>query len=347
MPPPRPSKRSETPLRVPVERAIEHCRVFVDGVMQRGEYRPAEAVRMAREQGGYVWLGLHEPDERQMLGVAEEFGIHELIVEDAVTAHQRPKVERYDDQIFFVVRSVEYNDDDTVRDSRDVIETLGEVQMLVGPDFIITVRHDSTLPGINRIDRDQELARLGPSALSYLVADYLVEQYVRIVGLLEHEVDTLEEEVFTPGVDINVDKIYMFKREVLEMRHATDPLAPALNLLIKDHKDLIPKQIRSYFRDVLDNELHVRDQIAGFDERLTSLIDASVAKVTMQQNRDMRTISAFVGMAAVPTLIAGIYGMNFEVMPELQWEYGYYVVLTIIVVVIAVLWWLFRRNKWL
>jgi magnesium transporter len=347
MPPSHPPQRSETPLRVPVERAIEHCRVFVDGVMQRGEYRPAEAVRMAREQGGYVWLGLHEPDEHQMLGIAEEFGIHELIVEDAVTAHQRPKVERYDDQLFFVVRSVDYNDDDTVRDSRDVIETLGEVQMLVGPDFIITVRHDSTLPGINRIDSDEELAQLGPSALSYLVADYLVEQYVRIAGLLEQEVDTLEEDVFTPGVDINVDKIYMFKREVLEMRHATDPLAPALTALIKDHKDLIPKQIRSYFRDVLDNELQVKDQIAGFDERLTSLIDASVAKVTMQQNRDMRTISAFVGMAAVPTLIAGIYGMNFEVMPELHWEYGYYVVLAVIVVVIALLWWLFRRNKWL
>ena len=347
MPSSRPRKRSEPPRPAPVEHAIEHCRVFVDGVMQRGEYRPAEAVRMAREQGGYVWLGLHEPNKLQMLGVAEEFGIHELIVEDAVTAHQRPKVELYDDQLFFVVRSVEYNDDDTVRDSRDVIKTLGEVQMLVGPDFIITVRHGATLPGINRIDRDQELARLGPSALSYLVADYLVEQYVRIVGLLEQEVDALEEEVFTPGVEINVDKIYLFKREVLEMRHATDPLAPALNALIKDHKDLIPKQIRSYFRDVLDNELHVRDQIAGFDERLTSLIDASVAKVTLQQNRDMRTISAFVGMAAVPTLIAGIYGMNFEVMPELQWEYGYYVALTAIVVVIAVLWWLFRRNKWL
>lgn len=347
MPPPRPPKRPETPLRVPVERAIEHCRVFVDGVMQRGEYRPAEAVRVAREQGGYVWLGLHEPDEYQMLGVAEEFGIHELIVEDAVSAHQRPKVERYDDQLFFVVRSVEYNDDATVRDSRDIIETLGEVQMLIGPDFIITVRHDSTLPGINRIDSDQELAQLGPSALSYLVADYLVEQYVRIMGLLEQEVDTLEEEVFTPGAEINVDKIYTFKREVLEMRHATDPLAPALTALIKDHKDLIPKQIRSYFRDVLDNELRVKDHIAGFDERLTSLIDASVAKVTMQQNRDMRTISAFVGMAAVPTLIAGIYGMNFEVMPELHWEYGYYVVLAVIVVVIAVLWWLFRRNKWL
>ncbi|HZK32623.1 MAG TPA: magnesium and cobalt transport protein CorA [Corynebacterium sp.] len=347
MSPQRRMKRHDTPVRVPVERAIEHCRVFIDGEMQRGEYRPAEALKIARDQGGYVWLGLHEPDEYQMLGIAGEFGIHELIVEDAVSAHQRPKVERYDDQIFFVVRSVEYHDDETVSDAREIIETLGEVQMLIGPDFIITVRHSATLPGINRIDRDVELAALGPSALSYLVADYLVEQYVRIVGLLEQEVELLEEEVFTPSKDINVDKIYMFKREVLEMRHATDPLAPALSALIKDHKDLIPKQIRSYFRDVLDNELQVKDQIAGFDARLTSLIDASVAKVTMQQNRDMRTISAFVGMAAVPTLIAGIYGMNFDVMPELHWEHGYHVVLTVIVVIIALLWWWFRRNKWL
>ena len=167
------------------------------------------------------------------------------------------------------------------------------------------------------------------------------------MGLLEQEVDALEEEVFTPGVDINVDKIYLFKREVLEMRHATDPLAPALNALIKDHKDLIPKQIRSYFRDVLDAELQVKDRIGGFDQRLSALIDASVAKVTLQQNKDMRTISAVVGLAAVPTLIAGIYGMNFDNMPELDTEYGYYVVLVVMFLIMAGLVWWFRRNNWL
>lgn len=333
---------------VPVERAIEHCRLIVDGRRLPGEYHISSAVDEVREHpGGYVWLALHEPNEAQMAGVAECFGIHELIVEDAVTAHQRPKVEHYDDQLFVVVRSVHFTDDEKVANTRDVIAT-GEIQMILGPDFIITIRHQAPGPNLfAEMDHDPELYARGPAALAWRIADHLVDQYVRVAGLLEKEVDELEEEVFTPGRDFNIDKIYLFKREILEMRHATDPLVPALTSIIKEHKDLIPKQIRSYFRDVLDNEMIVRDQIGGFDVRLTSLLDASVAKVTLQQNQDMRTISAFVGMAAVPTLIAGIYGMNFTNMPELDSPYGYPVVLGVIALIIAVLFIWFRRNNWL
>lgn len=334
-------------LRVPVERSIEHCRVFADGDMLAGDYTVRHAIQVARERGGYVWLGLREPQVEHMDSVAEAFGIHELIVEDAVTAHQRPKVERYDDQLFIVIRSVTYTDDEQVDDTHEIIQTLGEIQMLLGPNFIITVRHEAPLPGAHELDRNRELAATGPAALAYLLADKLVGHYVRISLLLEDEVDELETTVFTPGTNFNIDKIYMYKREVLEMRHATDPLAPALQALIRDHKDIIPKQIRSYFRDVLDAELQVKDRIAGFDSRLSSLIDASVAKVTMQQNKDMRTISAVVGLAAVPTLIAGIYGMNFTNMPELDSEYGYYVALGAMVVIMAGLVWWFRRNDWL
>lgn len=338
----------ESKLRVPVERSIEHCRLIVDGRRQPGEYHVDSAIKeVADFPGSFVWLSLHGPSDDQMTRIAEKFGIHELIVEDAVTAHQRPKVERYDDQLFVVVRSVKYTDDEKVTDTREVIST-GEVQMLLGPNFIITVCHDTVLPNLfPEMDEDPELYASGPASIAWRIADHLVEQYVSIAGLLEQDVDELEENVFTPGVQINIDGIYLFKREILEMRHATDPLATALTSLIKDHKDLIPKKIRSYFRDVLDNEMSVRDRIDGFDQRLTSLLDASVAKVTMQQNRDMRTISAFVGMAAVPTLIAGIYGMNFDNMPELHAEYGYYIVLLVIVAIILALWWWFRRNKWL
>ena len=333
---------------VPVERAIEHCRVIENGKCLPGEYSlPAATSELERRPNGWIWLALREPNEEQMEHVALEFGLHELIVEDAVTAHQRPKVERYDDQLFIVVRSVEYTDDEKVSDYREVIET-GEVQMVLGHNFIVTIRHDATLPNLLAlIDEEPELFADNPSALAWRVSDFLVEQYVRISRLLESEVDDLETEVFTPGRDISIDRIYLFKREILEMRHATDPLAQALGNLIKHQKDLIPKQIRQYFRDVLDNEMIVRDQIDGYDQRLTSLLDASVAKVTLQQNRDMRTISAFVGMAAVPTLIAGVYGMNFENMPELSWDWGYYGALGIIALTILVMWWLFRKNKWL
>lgn len=335
-------------LQVPVERAIDHCRVFANGVRQPGEYRVESALAEVAQSGsGFVWLGLHEPNDAQMATISEQFGIHELIVEDAVTAHQRPKVERYDDQLFIVVRSIRYTDDEDVLDSREIIES-GEVQILIGPNFIITVRHQAEIPDLTEeMDRSPEIYENGPSALAWRVADFHMQKYVQIAGLLEREVDELEAEVFSPGTDFNVDKIYMYKREILEMRHATDPLAPALSALIKENKDLIPKQIRSYFRDVLDNEMQVKDTIGGFDERLTSLIDASVAKVSMQQNKDMRTISAVVGILAAPTLIAGIYGMNFDVMPELHWDFGYYAVLLLIAGVMAFLWWWFRRNDWL
>ncbi|MDO5670579.1 MAG: magnesium and cobalt transport protein CorA [Corynebacterium sp.] len=343
----RPRRATDRPrLTVPVERAIDHCRVFTDGVRRPGEYIPSSALNEVREHGsGFVWLGLREPDARQMERVAEQFGIHPLIVEDAVTAHQRPKVERYDDQLFMVVRSVKFRAE--ASETREIIST-GEVQMLIGPDFIITVRHGAELPELSSAFEDNpELIALGPAALAWRVADHLVDEYGRIAGLLEQEVDDLEEEVFTPGSRFNIEQIYMYKREILEMRHSTDPLAPALRALITDNRDMLGKQLRSYFRDVLDHEMLVRDQIAGYDERLSALIDASVAKITMQQNTDMRTISAVVGMAAAPTLIAGIYGMNFTNMPELEWEYGYFLVLGVIALIVALMFWWFRRNNWL
>ncbi len=331
-----------------MERTIDHCRVFMNGVRLPGEYIPSSALSEVTEHGnGFVWLGLQEPDAHQMERVAEQFGIHPLIVEDAVTAHQRPKVERYDDQLFMVVRSVKFQAEASERNSREIIST-GEVQVLIGPQFIITVRHGAELPELSGAFEDNPgLVALGPGALAWRVADHLVDEYSRIAALLEQEVDDLEEEVFTPGSRFNIEQIYMYKREILEMRHSTDPLAPALRGLITDHRDILGKQLRSYFRDVLDHEMTVKDQIAGYDERLTALIDASVAKITLRQNTDMRTISAVVGMAAAPTLIAGIYGMNFTNMPELHWKYSYYVVLGLIAFIVALMFWWFRRNDWL
>ncbi len=335
-------------LKVPVERAIEHCRVFVDGEALPGEYTPESAQAAVAEYGrGFVWVGLHEPDDHQMTSVAEDFRIHELIVEDAVQAHQRPKLERYDDQLFVVARSVNYRDHDEVTDKRQIIST-GEVQMLIGADFIITVRHRAKLPNLAYIiGEDQDLVELGPVAMAWKVLDMLVDRYSEIARLLAIEVDELEEMVFTPDSQFDIDRIYMFKREVLEMKHAVAPLSDALSSMINNHKDLISKQLRSYLRDVNDHELVVKDEVAHFDERLTSLIDASVAKVSMQQNADMRTISAVVGMWAAPTLVAGIYGMNFDKMPELHWAFGYPMSILIMVVVVGVLWAWFRKNKWI
>lgn len=343
-------------IRIPVERVIDHCWLFIDGARIPGECNHTNALKLLEErrqpeQEGFVWLSLSEPTTEQMQKVAAEFGVHKLIVEDAVSAHQRPKVERYDDQLFVVVRSVKYSDFDerqeSVISSRQVIET-GELQFVIGPNFVITIRHNTPMPDLRRrLGDEYSLVHNGPMAVAWAVADALVDDYVRISTELHEDVDFLEEEVFTPGAAINVDQIYLLKREILEMRHAVDPLDPALKMLIAGNKDLINKQMRSYFRDILDHEILVKDTIAGHDERLSSLIDAAVAKITLQQNSDMRAISAFVGMAAVPTLIAGVYGMNFDNMPELHTQHGYYVVLASIVIIVGLLWWFFRKQDWL
>ncbi|MFV8394235.1 magnesium/cobalt transporter CorA [Corynebacterium hindlerae] len=350
VPVPSPTVALGSKIRVPVERAIERCVIYRDGRPVRGSYNFREALEEVRRTGeGYVWLGLYEPDERQMMLISQAYDVHELIVEDVVSARQRPKVERYGDQFFFVIRNVKYTDDAIVSDAREIIET-GEVQMIVGRDFIITIRHGekSTITGLKkRLEGDPEQCALGPSAVAWLISDILVDDYIRIARLLSIDVDDLENEVFSPDSSFDIEQIYRLKREILEMRHAIDPLAPALRTLTANQHGLLSDQISKYFIDVLDHEISAMDQIASHDERLTSLINAGVAKISMQQNADMRRLSALVGMAAVPTMIAGIYGMNFQNMPELNTEYGYYVVLGIMVLSVIAMWLLFKKNKWL
>ncbi|AWB83988.1 magnesium and cobalt transport protein CorA [Corynebacterium liangguodongii] len=343
-----PQPRSHSGVPVPIERNVDFCRIFIDGKKLPGDARITHALRLVEENdNGFVWLSLSEPDTHQMEKIAEIFDLHELIVDDIVDAHQRPKMERYDDQLFMVVRSVYYRDDEEVDDAREIIST-GEVQVVLGPKFALTIRHNAPLPDLTRqLEEDEELAILGPPAAAWKVFDYVVDNYLRVASALERDVDDLENEVFTPRRDINIDKIYMYKREILEMRHAIDPLVPALRSGLVNNKDILRKMLRSYFRDVQDNAAIVSDQVSGFDERLTSLLHAAEAKVSMQQNSDMRTISAVVGMAAAPTMIAGIYGMNFTYMPELAWRWGYPAVLIVMATVMAVMYWWFRKNNWL
>lgn len=333
---------------VPIERNVDFCRLFVDGKKRPGEARITNALQLVEDcEDAYVWLSLSEPSTTQMKKIAEIFDLHDLIVDDVVEAHQRPKMERYDNQLFMVVRSVYYRDDEEVSDAREIIST-GEVQVVLGPKFAITIRHNAPLPDLTRqLEEDEELAILGPPAVAWKVFDYVVDNYQRVAAALSQDVDELENEVFTPRRDINIDKIYMYRREILEMRHAIEPLVPALRAGLANNKDILRKVLRSYFRDVQDNATIVSDAVSGFDERLHSLLDASVAKVNMQQNSDMRTISAVVGMAAAPTMIAGIYGMNFTYMPELAWRWGYPAVLILMATVMGVMYWWFRKNHWL
>jgi len=337
-------------IHVPVERAIERCTVYKNGHPVRGRFNHKEALEEVRSSGeGYVWVSLNAPDQQQMVSLSETFGVHELIVEDAVYARQRPKVERYEDQLFMVIRSIAYQDIDEVVDTREVIST-GEIQMIMGSDFIITIRHAAAnvVKDLRRkVEEAPELNALGPAYIAWLVSDILVDSYLSISHELSTEVDELEETVFTPNNDFDIEDIYTLKREILEMRHAIDPLAPALKSLIHRQKDLLPEELRSYYRDVMDHELVAMDLTSQYDERLSSLINAAVAKVQIQQNSDMRKISAVFGLLAIPTAIAGIYGMNFDVMPELHYEYGYPAVLVVMLITIVIVYIYLRRKKWL
>jgi magnesium transporter len=341
-------------IHVPVARATIDCGIYVDGQRAPGKYTHAAALNKVHEleregKEAFVWIGLHEPDEHQMQAVADVFGLHELAVEDAVHAHQRPKLERYDKTLFLVLKTVNYVEHESVALAREIVET-GEIMVFVGPDFVVTVRHGEHggLAGLRkRLDASPATLKLGPYAVMHAIADHVVDKYLDITDLIETDIDAMEEDIFSPRTQTNIECIYLLKREVVELRRAVAPLTLALQRMGTDHNDVISIEVRRYLRDVLDHNIQAADRIASYDDMLSSLVHAALGKVAMQQNLDMRKISAWVAIAAVPTALAGIYGMNFEHMPELEWTWGYPAVLLVMATVCTLLYRTFRRNHWL
>lgn len=341
-------------IRVPVAQAMVDCGVYCGGTRLPGKYTHAAAVNKVRElqatgQKAFVWIGLHEPDEFQMQSVADVFGLHELAVEDAVHAHQRPKLERYDTTLFLVLKTINYVEHESVENAREIVET-GEIMVFVGPEFVVTVRHGdhSGLAGVRkRLDSAPAILKLGSFAVMHAIADHVVDSYLDVTDLIETDIDAMEEDVFSPRSRSGIESIYLLKREIVEMRRAVGPLTQALSRMLTDHNDLISVEVRRYMRDVLDHNVIASERVASYDEMLSSLVQAALGKIAVQQNIDMRKISAWVAIAAVPTALAGIYGMNFDNMPELHWAWGYPAILCVMAVVCFVLYRTFRRNNWL
>jgi magnesium transporter len=294
-------------------------------------------------QSRFVWVGLHEPDATELERLAKVFGLHPLAVEDAIHAHQRPKLERYDEVQFFVMKTVGY----TSRGDADVVRT-GEIMIFCGADFVVTVRHGAhgaLAPVRERLEESPERLALGPAAVLHAIADRVVDDYISVAEAVQADIDDVEECVFSADATNQAERIYRLKREVIQLKRAVGPLAgPMRNLA---GRRFVPAEIREYFRDVDDHLSRVREQVEAADELLTPILQAHLTQVTVTDNHDMRKISAWAAILALPTAITGIYGMNFSHMPELHWKYGYELVLAIIAASCFGLYRRFRRTGWL
>ena len=302
------------------------------------------AVRDAvSEDGDFVWVGLHEPAQEELDRVARVFSLHPLAVEDAVKAHQRPKLERYDNNIFLVLKTLWYVDED------DAVET-GEINLFVGRDYVVSVRHGKGAELHSAREGLEEHATVlghGPSAVVYAICDRVVDEYEAVASSLMEDVDEVEESVFSPTRTQDSQRIYVLKRELAEVRRAVTPLGEPMMRFVTGSVPLVTQEAAPFFRDVADHLARVRDIVESLDNLLSTAFDAYLARVSVQQNEDMRKISAWAAIAAVGTLVAGVYGMNFVNIPELHWHFGYFYALGLMVVASLVLYRQFKKSGWL
>jgi magnesium transporter len=322
---------------------ILDCAVYREGQRREGDLALAEAGEASQADGAFVWIGVYEPSEEEFDAVAREFDLHELAVEDAVVAHQRPKLEQYGETLFMVLKTIRYVEED------ETVEG-GEILVFVDRDFVVTVRHGQASalgPVRRRCDARQDLLQHGPGAVLYAIVDRIVDDYEPVVHALEVDIAEVERSVFAPDRTNPAERIYALERQVLEFHRAVAPLGHAVDQLAHSEHELIDPELRAYFRDVHDHLLRTAGHVSGFRELLASILQANLTQVTVRQNSDMRKISAWVAIAAVPTLLAGIYGMNFKDMPELASPLGYPTVIGVMLVVCGTLYWRFRRSGWL
>lgn len=331
--------------------------VYVDGRKSAEPESLRETYDHVRNRGGLAWIGLYRPTEEEFTSVAEEFGLHELAVEDAIQAHQRPKIERYGDTLFVVLRPARY------LDAPEEVE-FSEVHVFVGENFVVTVRHGEA-PNLGivrrRMEGDSDLLSRGSEAILYAIMDRVVDGYVPVVRGLENDIDEIETEVFSGNAGVS-RRIYELSREVIEFQRAVKPLTGILaGLMAGFDKYGIDPELQRYLRDVQDHAIQIQEQVAGFRDLLQNILSVNLTLVSLQQNEEVKNlteasidqneevkkISAWAAILFAPTLVGTVYGMNFDHMPELHWVIGYPFALLLMLMVSVSLYVVFKRRDWL
>jgi magnesium transporter len=320
---------------------IINCAAYAEGI-RVADVAVEDIGRALGHPHQFVWLGLYEPDEELLRGVQRQFHLHDLAIEDAYTAHQRPKLEVYEDSLFVVLR--------TAQRHAGKLE-FGETHVFVGSDYVVTVRHGSLRSHVGlraRCECTPRLLAKGPGYVLYALMDFVIDQFSPIVSALEDEVEELEEVILSeqPGARATA-QIYRLKRDLLSLRRAVSPLVEVCNRLMRFDLPNIPDDTRPYFRDVYDHVVRLNETIDAQRELLTTALEAHLSLMSVKQNEHMKRLAAWAAMIAVPTMIAGIYGMNFKDMPELSWSYGYYISLIVMILACSGLYVGFKRTGWL
>lgn len=290
----------------------------------------------------FVWIGLHEPSEAILKQLQEQLNLHDLAIEDAHNAHQRPKVEEYGNSLFVALRTAEMVDNDVC---------LGETHILVGPRYVISVRHGSLLPYTSvraKCENLPDLLNRGPAFVLYALMDFIVDHYFPIVDSLEIELEEAEEAVFrSSSIRNTTERIYNIKRDLMALKKSVYPLIGVCRQLTEPEMPLIPEDIRPYFRDIYDHLSKINDAVENMREMVATVFQAHLSLISVGQNEDVKKLAGWAAIIAVPTMVAGIYGMNFEFMPELKWKFGYPLVVGIIAITCVYLYSRFKRSGWL
>jgi magnesium transporter len=317
--------------------------LYREGVRYTEPSNLPELITKAKNEGGFVWVGLAEPTQEEFDKIVGDFRFHPLAIEDAISAKQRPKFEEYPGLQFCVFKTVFYNEE------HSEVST-GEIFCFIGDHFIVVVRHGDGSALVNtrhHLEANPEQLAKGPYAVLHAIIDHCIDCYIDIATELETDVMQVENKVFSGKRQTQSQDIYFLKREIIEFRHAIDPLLSPLQKLANEGSLHVSPTLLPFFRDTMDHLSRASDAAAGLDSLLTSALQADLAHVQVQQNSDMRKITSYVALASVPTMVAGIYGMNFEFMPELEWKFGYPIVVGSLVVLTGILYRKFKKSEWL